>query len=315
MKQITVADFFNDNKKNLDLSVLSGKKTLAENIIRVPDINRPGLALAGYFEYFPADRIQVFGMTEFSYLKSAGSKKTAGILKKFFSYGLPCVVVARGLKPPKIFFDCAEKTKTPVLGTGEYTTKVISSSMIYLERKLAPKVTVHGTLVDIYGVGVMITGKSGIGKSEVSLELVKRGHRLITDDIIEITRIGGGRLEGRGAGIIKHHMEIRGVGIIDIKNLFGIGAVEEEKQLDLNVHLESWVKGKEYERLGIEEKHEEILGAKVQKITLPVKPGRSLSVIIEAAAMTRRLKYMGINTAKDVDERIINLMRRARADG
>lgn len=310
MKQITVAEFFDENKIKLGLSILSGKKILAEKNISVSDISRPGLAIAGYFEYFPADRIQVFGMTEFSYLKTLVGKKAEGILKNFFSYGLCCVIVARGLRPPKFFFECAEKFKTPLLGTNEYTTKVISSSMIYLERKFAPKVTVHGTLVDVCGVGVMITGKSGIGKSEVSLELVKRGHRLITDDIIEITK-SGGELVGAGAGIIKHHMEIRGVGIIDIKKLFGAGAVEEEKEISLNVYLESWAKGKEYERLGIEEKYEEILGVKMQKITIPVRPGRNLSVIIEAAAMNRRLKHMGTNTAKEVDERIINVMKKA----
>lgn len=311
MKHITVSDFFSDNKNTFSLEVLSGEKLLKEKKITIPDINRPGLALAGYFEYFPADRIQVFGMTEFSYLKSAGREKTVSILKKIFSYDLCCVIVSRGLTPPRGFLEYAEKNGVPVLATQMFTTKIISSAMIYLEKKLASKITVHGTLVDIYGLGVMITGKSGIGKSEVSLELVKRGHRLITDDIIEITNISGGSLEGRGAGIIRHHMEIRGVGIIDIKSLFGIGAVEDEKEIDLLVHLEAWEKGKEYERLGIEEKYEEILGVKVPKIVLPVKPGRSLSVIIEAAAMTRRLKHMGINSAKEADKKIVDAMRRA----
>lgn len=311
MKHITVAEFFSENENKFSLTVLSGRECLDKKTITVSDINRPGLALAGYFEYFPADRIQIFGMTEFSYLKSMKKPQRYGILKKIFKGGLCCVIVSRGLKPPSGFLQYARESGVPVLATGLHTTKIISMAMLYLERKLAPKMTVHGTLVDIYGLGVMITGKSGIGKSEVSLELVKRGHRLITDDIIEITNISGQSVEGRGTGIIRHHMEIRGVGIIDVRNLFGIVAVEDEKEIDFLVHLELWEKGKEYERLGIEEKYEDILGVKIPKIILPVKPGRSLSVIIEAAAMTRRLKHMGINSAREADERIINAMRRA----
>ncbi|HPD18402.1 MAG TPA: HPr(Ser) kinase/phosphatase, partial [Candidatus Goldiibacteriota bacterium] len=202
----------------------------------------------------------------------------------------------------------------PVIVSSIFTTKLISSIMLYLERKLAPKITLHGTFIDVYGIGILLIGKSGIGKSEITLELIKRGHRIISDDIIEVRKMSDDVLEGRGLDIIQHHMEIRGVGIIDIKNLFGVGAVRESQKVELIIHLEEWEKGKNYERLGIEEQSEEMLGVKVPKIILPVKPGRNMSVIIEVAAMTQRLKSQGYNPAKELNKTVLKFMKKDKND-
>ncbi|MCX7699143.1 MAG: HPr(Ser) kinase/phosphatase [Candidatus Goldbacteria bacterium] len=314
MNYITVKQFYNDNKKKLDLKIITGEEFLSKKKIIIPEINRPGLALAGFFDYFPYERIQIFGKTEFTYLKKIGKEKTQKILNKLFSYNICCVLISRNLKPPYNFELIAEKNKIPVIMSSIFTTKLISSVMLYLERKLAPKITLHGTFIDVYGIGVLLVGKSGIGKSEITLELIKRGHRLISDDIIEISKMGDDILEGRGLNIIQHHMEIRGLGIIDVKNLFGVGAVRESQKVELLIHLEEWEKRKNYERLGMEEQYEEILGVKVPKIILPVKPGRNLSVIIEVAAMTQRLKSHGYNPAKELNKTILKWMKKEQND-
>lgn len=310
MNFITVKEFHNDNKSRFHLRSLSGEEHLSKKKIIVSDINRPGLALAGFFDYFPYERIQVFGKTEFTYIKNLGREKANRVLEKIFSENICCCIITRNLKPPFNLLSIAKKHKVPVLLTSLFTTKFISAAMIYLEKKLAPKITIHGTFVDVYGIGVLIIGKSGIGKSEISLELIKRGHRLVADDLIEVTRISDEALEGRGMSIIQHHMEIRGVGIIDVRNLFGVGAVRDDQKLELVMHLEEWEKGKDYERLGIEELHEDILGVKVAKIILPVKPGRNLSVIIEVAAMTQRMKAGGYNPAKELNKNIMKWMKK-----
>ncbi len=310
MNSITVKEFYSDNKSRLSLHVLAGEEFLPQKKIIVSDINRPGLALSGFFDYFPYERIQVFGKTELSYIKKLGAQKANAVLKRIFSKNVCCAIVTRDLKAPFNFLKIARKHKVPVLTTSLFTTKIISASMIYLEKRLAARMTMHGTFVDVYGIGVLIVGKSGIGKSEISLELVKRGHRLVADDIIEVTKVSDDQLEGKGLSIIHHHMEIRGVGIIDIRNLFGVGAVRDDQKIELMMHLEEWEKGKDYERLGIEEHSEEILGVKVSKIILPVKPGRNLSVIIEVAAMTQRLKAGGYNPARELNKNINKWMTR-----
>ncbi|MCX8093801.1 MAG: HPr(Ser) kinase/phosphatase [Candidatus Goldbacteria bacterium] len=314
MNYITVKQFYNDNKKKLDLKIITGEEFLSKKKIIIPEINRPGLALAGFFDYFPYERIQIFGKTEFTYLKKIGKEKTQKVLNKLFSYNICCVLISRNLKPPYNFELIAQKNKIPVIMSSIFTTKLISSVMLYLERKLAPKITLHGTFIDVYGIGVLLVGKSGIGKSEITLELIKRGHRLISDDIIEIRKMSDDVLEGRGLNIIQHHMEIRGLGIIDVKNLFGVGAVRESQKVELLIHLEEWEKRKNYERLGMEEQYEEMLGVKVPKIILPVKPGRNLSVIIEVAAMTQRLKSHGYNPAKELNKTILKWMKEDKSD-
>jgi HPr kinase/phosphorylase len=310
MNFITVKEFYNDNKAKFHMRLLSGEEHLVRKKIVVSDINRPGLALAGFFDYFPYERIQVFGKTEFTYIKNLGREKANKVLDKLFSKDICCAIISRNLVPPYNFVSIAKKHKVPVLITSLFTTKFVSTAMIYLEKKMAPKITIHGTFVDVYGIGVLIIGKSGIGKSEISLELIKRGHRLVADDLIEVTKLSDDLLEGRGMSIIQHHMEIRGVGIIDVRNLFGVGAVRDEQKLELVMHLEEWEKGKDYERLGIEELHENILSVNVPKIVLPVKPGRNISVIIEVAAMTQRLKARGYNPAKELNKNINKWMKK-----
>lgn len=314
MNYITVKQFYNENKKKLDLKVIVGEEFLCKKKIIIPDINRPGLALTGFFDYFPYERIQMFGKTEFTYLKKIGKEKSHKVLSKFFSCNICCVMISRNLTPPFNFELLARKNKIPVIMSSVFTTKLISFVMLYLERKLAPKITLHGTFIDVYGIGVLLIGKSGIGKSEITLELIKRGHRLISDDIIEVRKMSDDVLEGRGLNIIQHHMEIRGVGIIDVKNLFGVGAVRESQKVELIIHLEEWEKGKNYERLGMEEQFEEMLGIKVPKIILPVKPGRNISVIIEVAAMTQRLKSQGYNPAKELNKTVLKWMKKDEKD-
>lgn len=314
MNYITVKQFYNDNKKKLDLKVVTGEEFFSKKKIIISDINRPGLALAGFFDYFPFERIQIFGKTEFTYLKKIGKEKSQKVLNKLFSYNICCVIISRSLKSPFNFELIAKKNKIPVIISSVFTTKLISSIMIYLERKLAPKITIHGTFIDVYGIGVLLIGRSGIGKSEITLELIKRGHRLISDDIIEIRKMSDDILEGSGLNVIQHHMEIRGVGIIDVKNLFGVGAVRGSQKVELIVHLEEWEKSKNYERLGMEEQYEEMLGVKVPKIILPVKPGRNMSVIIEVAAMTQRLKSQGYNPARELNKTVLKWMRKDEKD-
>lgn len=314
MNYVTVKQFFDENREKLDLRVICGDDFLSKKKIIIPDINRPGLALAGFFDYFPYERIQIFGKTEFTYLKKIGKEKSQKVLSKLFSYNICLVMISRNLKPPFNFELMAQKNKIPVIMSSVFTTRLISFVMLYLERKLAPKITLHGTFIDVYGIGVLLIGKSGIGKSEITLELIKRGHRLISDDIIEVRKMSQDILEGRGLNIIQHHMEIRGVGIIDVKHLFGIGAVRESQKVELIIHLEEWEKGKNYERLGMEEQYEEMLGIKVPKIILPVKPGRNISVIIEVAAMTQRLKSQGYNPAKELNKTVLKWMKKDKKD-
>jgi HPr kinase/phosphorylase len=310
MNFITVKEFYSDNRDRFGLRSLCGDQYLSKKKIIISDINRPGLALSGFFDYFPYERLQVFGKTEFTYIKKLGREKANKVMSGIFERNICCAVITRGLEPPFNFLAIAKKYKTPVLATSMFTTKFISAAMIYLEKKLAPKITIHGTFVDVYGIGVLIIGKSGIGKSEISIELIKRGHRLVADDLIEVTKLSDDLLQGKGLNIVQHHMEIRGVGIIDVRNLFGVGAVRDEQKLELVVHLEEWEKGKDYERLGLEDVYEDILGSKVPKIILPVKPGRNLSVIIEIAAMTQRLKNRGYNPAKELNKTILKWMKK-----
>ncbi len=310
MSYITISDFYNDNKSKLKLKVLSGESRFFKKKIIVPDINRPGLAFAGFFDYFPFERVQVIGKTEITYLKKLDRVRANKVLRAVFKYNICAFIISRNLPLPYDFLKLARKNMIPVLSSSVFTTKLITGIMMYLEKKLAPRKTIHGTFVDVYGVGVVTVGKSGIGKSEIALELVKRGHRLVADDLIEITRLGDDSLEGRGINIVHHHMEIRGVGIVDVRNLFGIGAVRERQKVDLVIHLEDWEKGKDYERLGIDDKFEEILGLKVPRIIVPVRPGRNVSVIIEVASMTQRLKAKGYNPARELNKTIMKWMRK-----
>ena len=273
-------------------------------ILTTLNVNRPGLLLAGYDEYFENKRVQVLGNAEINYLLRLTSEERIKAMSRLLSSGIPCVVIARGLKAPEGMVDIAKEYRVPIFSSPEITPIVVNNIYNYLKRALAPKTQIHGVLMDIDGIGVLITGKSGIGKSEAALELVHRGHRLVADDAVEIKKIDN-KLYGSCPENIRYFMEIRGIGIINVKSMYGVSGVLPEKKIMLSVELEKWVEGKEYERLGLDEQYTEILGVKVPKHTIPVLPGRNLAIVMEVAAKNARLKHLGYNAAEELNKGII----------
>ncbi len=280
--------------------------------ISTTDINRPGMQLNGYYDHFPNERIQVMGKVEYSYYMSLEEETKKDRMDKYMSYDLPVVIVSRGQIPDEIMIEAAKKHRRIILKTPMGTTRFIYRILDYLNELLAPETMMHGVLVDVDGMGILITGESGVGKSETALELIRRGHRLVADDAVEIKKIEEDMLVGKSPESIRYFMEIRGLGILDIKSLYGIGAVKPSKIIDLVAYLETWVEGKYYDRLGIDDEFIEILGVAVEKITVPVRPGRNLAVILEIAARNNRLKRMGYNAAQAFNE---NLMKRLSEEG
>ncbi|WP_411344632.1 HPr(Ser) kinase/phosphatase [Paenibacillus sp. WLX1005] len=278
------------------LEVVSGGLGLKRNIT-VDDLNRPGLEMAGYFEYYPTERVQILGRTELAFFKMLTHEEKAERMSKLCNEETPCIVVTRGLEIPEELVEASEAHGLPVLRSNLATTILSSRITNFLEKKLAPTATIHGVLVDIYGVGMLITGSSGIGKSETALELVKRGHRLIADDAVEIRQTSDNQLHGTAPELIRHLLEIRGVGIINVMTLFGAGAIRNNKRITLVVRLEAWQQDKQYDRIGLDEETTKIIDTDVPLVTIPVRPGRNLAVIIEVAAMNFRLKRMGYNAA------------------
>lgn len=282
------------------------------NGIRItqPDVNRPALQLTGFFDHFDADRIQIIGYVEAAYLENLDMERKVKIYNQLLSSNIPCLVFCRDIKPDTELLDIAKHYGVPVLVTASSTSSFMAEVIRWLKVQLAPTITIHGVLVDVYGEGVLIMGESGIGKSEAALELIKRGHRLVTDDVVEIRKVSDETLIGTAPEITKHFIELRGIGIIDVKSLFGIESVKETQAIDMVIKLEDWNKDKEYDRLGMEEEYTEFLGNKVVCHSLPVRPGRNLSVIVEAAAVNYRQKKMGYNAAKELYNRVQrNLMR------
>ncbi len=279
--------------------------------IETSDLNRPGLPLAGYWEFFAYERPQVLGKVETSYLNSLDPRTRRERLQKFVSYPLPCIIICRQLDGMDDLIDLAAGRNIPVYRSDIDTTKFVVNMIYFLNNHLAPHTNKHGVLVEVYGVGIMITGESGVGKSESALELVKRGHRLVADDVVDIRRVSERRLVGEAPAMLRHLMEIRGIGIIDIPNMFGIGSVLPSKSIDLIVHLENWQPGKEYDRLGLEEEYTEILDVKVPSILLPIRPGRNLAVVLEVAARNLRLKQQGFNAAKELEKRMMERMQQS----
>ena len=261
--------------------------------ISQPDINRPALQLAGYFEHFEATRLQVIGFVEYTYMESFSDEEKEKMYKEFLSFDIPGVVFCRELIPDPIFIRIAIQEKVPVLMTKKSTSAFMAEIIRWLNVKLAPCISIHGVLVDVYGVGVLITGESGIGKSETAIELIKRGHRLVSDDVVELRRVSEETLIGSAPDITKHFIEMRGVGIIDVKTLYGVSSVRETQTIDLVIKLEDWDKDKEYDRLGLEEEYTEYLGNKIVCHRIPIRPGRNLAVICESAAVNHRQKAMG----------------------
>jgi HPr kinase/phosphorylase len=307
-KSFTVLDLIDLDLKEhnaLNLRCVAGRRGLTR-AVTMPDMNRPGLALSGFFDVFADDRIQIFGRGETSYLQKLEREGTVESICKLFTYQVPCCIFSNNQAPTPFFTKEAETTGCPILQTDLETTDFASRLIRILSSLFAPHETIHGVLAEVYGIGVLLLGDSGVGKSETALELVTHGHRLVCDDVVEIHCISGNILLGTGQNkIIGHHMEIRGVGVINITHLFGVGAIRDKKQIHLVVQLEDWDPAKNYERLGADEEYMEILGVKVHKLTIPVKPGRNIPIIVETAAMNERLKNMGYDSAKEFNRNIM----------
>ena len=282
--------------------------------ITQPDINRPALQLAGYFEHFEATRLQIIGFVEYSYIEGLPVARKKEIYERLLSCEIPAIVFCRELKPDELFTEIAEAHKVPLLMTKKATSAFMAEIIRWLNVKLAPCISVHGVLVDVFGEGVLITGESGFGKSEAALELIKRGHRLVTDDAVEIRKVSDETLVGSAPDITKHFIELRGIGIIDVKTLFGVSSVKDTQNIDLVIRLEDWDKDKEYDRLGLEEEYTEYLGNKIVCHNIPIRPGRNLAVICESAAINHRQKKMGYNAAQELYRRVQESLARGRSD-
>ena len=302
-----------DFQKTLELEVIHAGSNSRLNI-EDSDINRPGLQLAGFLDYFPHERPQVLGKVEMTYLNQLEPQVRYERLKRFMSYDLPCVTICRSIRCPAELKPLAEERDIWVFSSPLPTSKFVLNITNYLNNRLAPRITRHGVLVDVYGVGILINGDSGVGKSEAALELVKRGHRLVADDVVDIKRVSDKRLIGESPEVVRHFMEIRGIGIIDISAMYGIGSVIHSKSIDMVVKLELWQKDKEYDRLGLTEEFTEIMGVKVPLIELPIRPGRNVAIVLEVAARNFRLKQQGYNAAKELDNRLMSRMARGGDD-
>ena len=268
------------------------------------DINRPALQLTGFFDHFPTDRVQVIGYVEYTYLKGMEEERKKYIYGEILSKKVPCIIFCRDLQPDDILLELANKHEVPILVTGTTTSAFMAEIIRWLNVELAPCISIHGVLVDVYGEGVLIMGESGIGKSEAALELIKRGHRLVTDDVVEIRKVSDETLIGTAPDITRHFIELRGIGIIDVKTLFGVESVKETQGIDMVIKLEDWNKDREYDRLGLEEQYTEFLGNKVVCHSIPIRPGRNLAIIVESAAVNHRQKKMGYNAAQELYRRV-----------
>ena len=283
--------------------------------LTVPDINRPALQLTGYFEHFDKERVQMVGYVEYTYLQNMPLERKIEIYRQYLSYEVPCTIFCSLASPDPELLELAVQFGRPVFYTDQKTSSVMAKVIHWLSIELAPCISIHGVLVDVYGEGILIMGESGIGKSEAALELIKRGHRLVTDDVVEIRRINETELIGTSPEITRHFIELRGIGIIDVKALFGVESVKESQSIDLVIKLEDWNKDKEYDRLGLEEEYTEFLGNKVVCHSLPIRPGRNLAIIVESAAVNHRQKKMGYNAAKELYKRVQeSLAKRREAD-
>lgn len=275
-------------------------------LISQPDVNRLALQLTGFFDYFDSDRVQIIGNVEYAYMQKMEKDHGFGIMKKLMSFKMPCIVFCRGIEVPQDFIVLANEAGVPIFQTQMSTSSFMAEVIRWLKVELAPRISIHGVLVDVYGEGILIMGESGIGKSEAALELIKRGHRLVADDLVEIKKVSDETLIGTASEITRHFIELRGIGIIDVKTLFGVESVKNTQSIDLVIKLEEWVKDKEYDRLGLEEQYTEFLGNRVVCHSIPIRPGRNLAIICESAAVNYRQKKMGYNAAQELYNRVTN---------
>ena len=290
--------------EKLKLKNLTPEVDMSDTVITTPNINRPALQLAGYFDHFASDRVQIIGYVEYTYLKHLTIEQRLPIYERFLSSEIPCVIFSSRTAPDDEFLKLAVKHNKPLLASDQETSPFMAECIRALSTMLAPCISIHGVLVDVYGEGVLLMGESGVGKSEAALELVKRGHRLVTDDVVEIRKVDEETLIGRSPAITRHFIELRGIGIVDVKELFGVSSIRESKQIDMVIRLEEWDKDKEYDRLGLNEEYTEFLGTKVVCHTLPIRPGRNLAVIVETAAANNRQKKLGYNAAQELYRRV-----------
>lgn len=282
------------------------------NAIKIaqPDVNRPALQLAGFYDHFDSERVQVIGHVERAYMQQMGKENAVKIMSKLMDYKVPCIVFCRNIEVPQEFIEVANQKGIPLLRSSKTTSAFMAEVIRWLNVELAPRITIHGVLVDVYGEGILIMGESGIGKSEAALELIKRGHRLVTDDVVEIKKVSDETLIGTSPDITRHFIELRGIGIIDVKTLFGVESVKNTQSIDLVIKLEEWNKEKQYDRLGLEEQYIEFLGNRVVCHSIPIRPGRNLAIICEAAAVNYRQKKMGYNAAQELYNRVTNNLKR-----
>ena len=290
--------------EEFELEVLRGVENYQDVLIQREDVNRPGLQLVGFFDYFDAKRMQLLGRVESTYLEQISAEERRKCFDAFLAHDIPALVITRGMEPFPELMEMAEKYDRTILRTQETTTAFMGALIAALRNYLAPRITRHGVLVEVYGEGVLLLGESGVGKSETAIELVKRGHRLVADDAVEIKRVGVKRLVGSAPELIRHYIELRGIGVVDVQQLFGMSAVREDQDIDLVVNLEQWNDETMYDRLGLEQLYTVILDVKVPALTVPVKPGRNLAIIVEVAAMNNRHKKMGYNAAQAFTQQI-----------
>jgi HPr kinase/phosphorylase len=310
--KLTVRDLFEEKGLIYGLRLLSEEGGL-DKVIPTKEIHRPGLALTGFTERFTHYRIQVLGETEISYIKGLSPDRQRESIRNFLSFDVPCVVITKALEPPVVFIEEANRRGIPVISTSQNTTRFFHFISAYLDNRFAPQTSLHGTLADVYGVGLLFQGRSGIGKSECVLDLVERGHRLVADDLVNVVRRGNEILIGTGQENLRHHMEVRGLGIIDITSIFGIRAVRLQKRIEVVVHLEEWGENTEYDRTGLDDKVTTILDVQLPVVTIPLVPGKNITVLSEVAAMNHLTKLYGHHPARRFNERLLELTRRKKS--
>lgn len=297
--------------KKMNLELLTKEINTDKIKLYHPDVNRPALQLAGYYEHFDRERVQLIGVVEYTYMQRMTEEQRLENYEKLLSSEIPCIIFSTNNIPGETFLKIASKYKVPVMLSEKKTSPLMAEIIRWLNVELAPTISIHGVLVDVYGEGVLITGESGIGKSEAALELIKRGHRLVSDDVVEIRKVSDETLVGSAPDITRHFIELRGIGIIDVKTLFGVEAVKNTQAIDMVINLEDWDKDKEYDRLGLEDHYTEFLGNKIVCHNIPIRPGRNLAIIVESAAVNYRQKKMGYNAARELYNRVQqNLARR-----
>jgi HPr kinase/phosphorylase len=308
--KISIQELLDDVGESLKLRLCAGSSGL-DRTIRVPRIQKPGLALTGYDQQLDVDRLLTLGGTEINFLKSATVAQRALAVETVMAANPACIIITRDLAAPHELVDACDRDKVPLMTTPSVSSEFIATVTHFLQDNLSPKSTVHAVLLEVLGIGILLTGKSGIGKSEAALDLLVRGYRLVADDVVEIQLLGPNLLTGFGTGIIKHHMEIRGLGIINIKDLFGIGSVLEEHQIHMVMELVEWQDGEVYDRLGVDEEDYSILGEELPLLRIPVRPGRNIATIIEVAARNQILKGLGVHSARDFQDRLAEKLSQA----